>query len=61
MLKLPSLLSMSGYVSTNVRYIVLAENTISPENHQAQAARDGDLKIALVSFPVPSEKMQQLA
>ena len=52
---------MSGYVSTNVRYIVLAENTISPENQQAQAARDGDLKIALVSFPVPSEKMQQLA
>ena len=40
---------MSGYVSTNVRYIVLVENTISPENQQAQAARDGDLKTALVS------------
>lgn len=39
-----------GYVSTNVRYIVLVENTISPENQQAQAARDGDLKTALANL-----------
>lgn len=40
---------ITGYVTTNTRYIALVEDVIAPENVQLQKSRENDLKTLIVS------------
>lgn len=54
-MSLSLLCSVSGYVTTNVRYITLVEDIFAPEDAQLQMARENELKTLLVSdFESPS-------